>query len=144
MTKLTLIANGHKATIYEINRKSGAKLVKEIQTEMTRIPGHLLENERPGRVFDSAGQGRHSVETADLQEQNKISFAKDTAELINYSAKDTNYNIVIIASPELLGQLRLHLDKKIQDRIIAQISKDLTHVAQDKLVDTLIAENIAL
>jgi protein required for attachment to host cells len=55
-------------------------------------------------------------------------FAAGIAERLNRAAEEDQFEqIVIVAPPKVLGELRREFSKKLQGKIVAEIDKDLTH-----------------
>ena len=68
--------------------------------------------------------------TASIEED---SFAAGTAELLNRQVLGGQIdNLIIIAAPRTLGELRKHYHQKLSAVLIGEIAKDLTgHSAQE-------------
>lgn len=83
----------------------------------------------PGRAFPSVGLGgRSSVENTDWHEVEKEHFAASIAARINAAAESGELGeIVIIAPPRVLGDLRQELSAKAKSKVKGEIDKDLTH-----------------
>jgi protein required for attachment to host cells len=84
--------------------------------------------DRPGRSFDSnrAG-GRHAMEPdTDVKRAELHRFAHELAgELDAAAAADRFHNLVIVAGPRLMGELRRALPERVAVRIRHEIGKDL-------------------
>jgi len=81
----------------------------------------------PGRAFASRGGPRSSLETTDWHELEKEHFADRIAETINKAAESGEMKeVVLIAPPRVLGELRKHLSVKAQAKVKGEIDKDLT------------------
>jgi protein required for attachment to host cells len=81
----------------------------------------------PGRAFASRGGPRSSLETTDWHELEKERFADRIAETINKAAETGEMKeVVLIAPPRVLGELRKHLSLKAQAKVKGEIDKDLT------------------
>lgn len=87
-----------------------------------------IDADRPGRTFDSGGQGRHAMESpTDSQRHAKDEFARELAVQINAAMTAGEFDrLVLIAAPATLGDLRQHLSKQSSDNIHGEIAKDLT------------------
>jgi protein required for attachment to host cells len=81
-----------------------------------------------------AGQGGSTSQETDFHQQNEDRFAADTANRINRAALANEFeNLIIVAPPKTLGELRKHYHKQTVGKIIAEISKDLTGHPVDKI-----------
>lgn len=90
-------------------------------------PSHEQGTDRPGRTHSSVGNGRSAVEQTDWHELEKERFATSIADRINKAAQAGAFTqIVIIAPPKTLGDLRREFTKETEAKIVAEIHKDLT------------------
>jgi protein required for attachment to host cells len=90
-----------------------------------------LASDRQGRSFDSAGEGRHAMERpTDPKRHAKWSFAHDIADILESERKKNAFErLVVVAAPEVLGDLRSEFGAELQRMVLAEIDKDLTKVA---------------
>jgi protein required for attachment to host cells len=124
---LIIVADQSKARLFSINSPEGA--LNEIQClehDVAREKSGALASDRPGRSFDSGGQGRHAMSTSvDPMEQEAIRFAKEIAEHVNAACRTGSYNhLVIVAGDHLLGLLRESVTNAEQLRV-TEINKNL-------------------
>lgn len=85
-------------------------------------------SDAPGRVFGSRGGPRSAVENTDWHELEKERFADEIAATINKAAESGALKeIVIVAPPRVLGELRKQLTPKAQGKVKGELDKDLTH-----------------
>ncbi|MGD2111970.1 MAG: host attachment protein [Gammaproteobacteria bacterium] len=85
-----------------------------------------LRSDRPGRSFDSAGDGRHAMSSpVDPKKQEAIRFAKQIAEYLQQAYNDGRCDeLLLVAGPEFLGLLREQLNSAPEFRI-SEIEKNL-------------------
>jgi len=89
---------------------------------------HEQGTSAPGRVFASRGGVRSAVEPTDWHEHEKEIFAREIAERINRAAESGEMKeIVIIAPPRVLGEIRKELSQKAASKVRGEIDRDLTH-----------------
>lgn len=134
-----LVADGARARILSATGwGSGLAAVGET-IEGDRRPSREQGVERPGRVHDRSGPGRHAMEPkVDWHEFGKQQFAKQMAAHLNRAAQSKAFDrLVIVAPPKALGDLRAALDKRTSDLILAELAKDLTNVAEHDLAKHL-------
>ncbi len=127
-----VVADGAKARILVGKTGRGAFEKEEVQINPeARKHGRDLVTDAPGRVFDSAGQGRHGMEPpTDPKDAVEESFARELAERLHQGALEDAYEkLYVIATPVFLGYLRKHYTDAIRQRLAGEIDKDLT--AQD-------------
>jgi len=104
-----------------------------------------LGADRPGRVFDSGGQGRHAMEPrVDWQEFEKARFAKDLSDVLDRAALKKSFDrLVLVAPPTALGNLRASLNDQTKRMVTGEIPKDLTKTPDHELASFL-ADSIVL
>jgi protein required for attachment to host cells len=91
-------------------------------------PSREQGSDAPGRAFSSVGGIHSAVEETDWHELEKERFAVSIAERINKAALANKFEqIVIVAPPKILGDLRRQFTKETEARIVAEIAKDLTN-----------------
>ena len=132
-----LVADGAHARFY-LNDGPGRgiselkKYAKDIDLKASRD----IDADRPGRSFDSGGQGRHAMESpTDSQRHAKDEFARSLAEQLNSAMTAGEYDrLILIAAPATLGTLRQHLSKQASDNIHGEIAKDLTQASETDIL----------
>jgi protein required for attachment to host cells len=89
--------------------------------------GRELASDRPGRSFDSEGQGRHAMgQPVDAHEQERIRFAKTVATRIDEARKKDRFDrLVLVAEPRFLGHLRQGLSSATRQRLTTELQKNL-------------------
>jgi protein required for attachment to host cells len=85
---------------------------------------------------DNKGSGaRHQSSSAnpDDSQVEEDGFAAGIADLLNRQVLDGNIsNLIVIAAPRTLGELRRHYHQKLSAVLVGEIAKDLTgHSMQD-------------
>jgi protein required for attachment to host cells len=84
------------------------------------------------------GPGGSTAGEADFHQQAEDRFAADAADRINRAAQaGTFQDLVVIASPKTLGELRKHYSRHAQETIRAEIAKDLTGHPVDRIESAL-------
>ena len=92
------------------------------------LPTHEQGSDAPGRAYSSVGDIRSAVGDTDWHEVEKERFALTMAERINKAAQANQFpQIIIVAPPKILGELREALAQEVTPKILAEIPKDLTH-----------------
>lgn len=70
---------------------------------------------------------RGTFEETDFHQLEEDRFAADAAELLKKRALSHSYEqLVVIAPPRTLGELRKHYHKEVSSRLIGELDKDLT------------------
>ncbi|AHD09248.1 MULTISPECIES: host attachment family protein [Phaeobacter] len=98
---------------------------------------------RPGRMHDGGPGQRSALDDTDWHELAKERFADDIADLLYERAhKGKLGNIVLVASPQVLGNLRGKLHKEVQDLVTAEIPKTLTNHPIDE-IEKIVQQELA-
>ncbi|WP_404714158.1 host attachment family protein [Sphingomonas sp. MMS24-J13] len=98
-----------------------------------------IKSDRAGQKPGSPGMGgASSAGEADFHQQAEDRFAADAADRINRAALAGEFEqLIIVASPRTLGELRRHYHKEVEARISAEIPKDLTGHSVDRIEEAL-------
>lgn len=83
--------------------------------------------DRPGRAFASSGSARSAMAQTDFHQLDEDRFAAGVAEHLGLLAKSGDFDdLIVIAPPKCLAELRANFDKPVTSRIVAELAKDLT------------------
>ena len=86
------------------------------------------------RTQSSHGPGNSAYDETDWHALGKERFAGDLADLLYKHAHASSYDeLVLIAAPDVLGNLRKALHKEVVARVVAEIPKGLTQLPLDQL-----------
>lgn len=126
---LVFIGDGQKALFL---RNAGDAIVPKLVVERVfhsdNPPTRDQGTDQPGRSFASAGTtARSSVEATDWHQLEKQHFARNVAQALEKHVRAGKVKALIVAAPpRTLAELRQALPRDVQDRILAEIDKDLT------------------
>ena len=110
------VADGRKFSLF---RNTGKGLSPEL--DPVRTPE--IESENKG----SGLRHRSSAANPDDDQLEEDSFAAGTAALLNREVlAGTITDLVVIAAPRTLGELRKHYHAKLSEALVGEIPKDLT------------------
>ncbi len=126
---LVLVADAARARFFSpISESDKLQEVETLVNGSARLSGKKLQSDRQGRSFDSVGGGRHAMEpSANHKDQVSKNFAQDVAHRLDELVGGTDYlHIALIAAPAFLGHLRKSLHPNTKNKVIVEISKDLT------------------
>jgi protein required for attachment to host cells len=118
--------------------KRGAPLEPALDQELYDPAVHGfsrdLKSSAPGRAFDTSG-GRHAMEPrTDPKTHEKQVFARRVAELINDAASRKTFDqLILVAPPKTLGELRTQLGDSVKKLIIGEIHHDLVKTPANEL-----------
>jgi protein required for attachment to host cells len=122
-----IVADQSKARIFTVADPRGALLhVGELEHPEARDREQTLTSDRPGRSFDSKGQGRHAMgSTVEPGKQENIRFAKQVADYVQAAHNEGRCNrLLLVAGPPLLGLLRESLES-LSGMKITEVEKNL-------------------
>lgn len=124
-----VVADGEKALL--LRNKGDTKFPDfEVMREMEQDNPATREQgtERPGRHSDGPSAHNSAYEETDWHRLNKERFANDIADLLYKLAHQGRFEeIVIIAPPPILGEMRKQLHDEVVSRVTAEIPKTLTN-----------------
>ena len=130
-----LVADGEHAR-FLMNTGPGKGLddapIAEMEVDIP--PSRDIVSDRPGRSFDSHGQGRHAMEPYQYRRFEEERFANDVAKILDEAATSGAFDrLVLVAPPKTLGDLRKHLGDVAGKRVHGEIDKDLVQASEDVL-----------
>ncbi len=122
-----LVANASRARLLVAETPvGGLSEVEDFIHTQTRLHDRDLISDRPGRAFDSAGEGRHAMEQkTDPKKQEAINFAKQLGEHLETARHKGEFGkLVLVAAPAFLGLLRENLHPNTLKSVTVEIDKD--------------------
>ena len=130
-TTWILIADGSRARILKNDGPGlGIDAIddKIFESENRKV-GDIMAD-KPGRTFDSAGGGRHAMEyhSEPVREDEKAFAASLVSVLQEAHGRGDYKQVILIAPPTMLGDLRAALPDALKGAIHAEINKDLTQI----------------
>ena len=123
-----LVGDGRKSLFF-INKGSPDLLdLRVLETRVDDNPASRDQgSDRPGRAFASVGGARSAVGDTDWHVLEEELFARAMAERINAGAEAGEFSeIIIVAPPRTLGEIRKDLSKKARGLVVGELGKDLT------------------
>src|SRR3984893_8436249 len=123
------VGDGQKALFLINQREEKFPNLRHLAVEEHKDPPSREQgSDAPGRAYSSVGEIRSAVGETDWHELEKERFAASIADRINRVALSGAFNqLVIVAPPKILGDLRRKFTKETEPKIIAKVLKDLTH-----------------
>ena len=113
-----LVGDGRRALFLQNHGDPDLLDLRVVEARVDENPATRDQgSDAPGRVYGTSGAPRSAVENADWHELEKEHFAKTIAERINIAAEAGELSeIVIIAPPRVLGELRQELSPQGQEQ----------------------------
>jgi protein required for attachment to host cells len=137
-----LVADGKKMLVLRNNLDTqdyDLRVVwhREKDNPATRAQG----TDRPGRAPSVPGARRATIQQTDWHHLSEARFAKEVAEILDRAAQDGAFeDIVIVAPPRVLGDLRAEIRPETATKVLAEIPKNLTNHPVDRIGSVLKAE----
>lgn len=89
---------------------------------------------RPGRKADTGVGQRSAMEDTDWHELAKERFAADLSDMLYQKAHAGDFDrLVLVAAPQVLGNLRGSMHKEVTDRVVAELPLNLTNHPVDEI-----------
>lgn len=131
-----LIADGARARV--LSHKGQGNGIHQIEGFDFREEPKSAQDimtDKPGRVYDRSGGGRHSMEyRQDPAREEKKRFAGDLADFLDRYRQQKDYDrLIVIAAPKTLGDLRAVFSDLVEESVYHELAKDLTHIANDEI-----------
>jgi len=137
---LVLVADGRKMLVFRNDGDTKYPVLTTVtHRQIDNPPTSDQGSDAAGRTFASTGERRSTYRETDWHQQAEDRFASDTAEALEKIASEEKGAIVIVSAPGSLGELRKHYGKAVQDRLIAEIDKDLTNHTNDEMLSVIAA-----
>jgi len=125
---LVVVADGRKMLFFR--NKGDAEfpnLVVEYGEEQPNPADRDQKSDAQGQRPSGASPGQNSTAETDYHRQAEDAFAAHAAdELKSRALRNEFEELIIIAAPKVLGEMRKHYHKEVSSRLKAEISKDLT------------------
>ena len=136
-----VVADGEKALFLQNEGDShypNLTVIREMETE--NPPTREQGTDRPGRYNDGPGVHRSAVEDTDWHRVAKERFAVEIASrLYRMVHRGDIRNLVVVAPPLVLGELREQLHKEVQHVLTAEVPKTLTNHPIHEIENNLLA-----
>lgn len=123
-----LVADGKKALFL---RNDGEEMYPNLhvirKSEQPNPPTRDQGTDKPGRMQDVGRRNVSAMEPTDWHQMAEDAFAADLAgKLYKLAHADKFGQIILIAPPHTLGELRKNLHPEVTERVIGEMAKDLT------------------
>ena len=125
-------ADSRRARIFETDKPRGRlREIEDLLHPAARTHARDLTSDRPGRSFDSHGQGRHAMEPeTNVKHHEAEVFAKQVAERIERARMEDEFDkLVLIAAPEFLGLLRKSLSPTTSGLVAKAVDKSVADLS---------------
>ena len=142
-TTWILVADATRARVFETS--PGGPLTSDLKRELSgeNLSSAEIGSDRPGRTFDSGGQGRHGMEPpTDPKRHAKARFAHEVAQLLEDARKGHAFDRLIVVAPaQFLGDLRAAMPDQVARLVAEEVAKDFAMLPAHEL-ETRLAESL--
>lgn len=125
---VVLVADGRKLLFF---RNKGDAAYPNLEAEAVKQqdnPAHLDQASDKAGQSSSTGTASGTMGENNYHELEEQRFAAQAADLLKRRALANDYEkLIIVAPPTALGEMRKHLHKEVQNRLVGEIAKDLTN-----------------
>jgi protein required for attachment to host cells len=122
---IVAVADGEKLNLF---RNTGT----ETELSLAAAPKEDVEA--------ASGSGNNSSANPDQSQAEENGFASGIVGMLNSQVLTNKFSdIVIIAAPKTLGEMRKHYHKKLEEALVGEIAKDLTGHSVADIEKTIIA-----
>jgi protein required for attachment to host cells len=126
---LVLVSDGRRARFL---RNKGTpvnpELILERALDNENPPTREQGTDRPGRSHSPDGHSRAAIEQTDWHQQSEERFAALLADTLYHMEHAHEFEeLVVVAPPKMLGDLRARLHPEVANCLVAEIPKDLTN-----------------
>jgi protein required for attachment to host cells len=135
-----LVADAGRARVLEQSgRESTLSLVEGLDLENPIAKTSDTARDSLPRAFDSVGEGRHAIEPrSDPRRAEKKEFALELAGRLDAALEKRAYDrLIIIAPPQMIGDLRPALSDRVRDRLAHELVLDLAHAPITEIAQRL-------
>ena len=139
---VVLVADGRKSLFFRNKGDSEfPDLTVEDQASHPNPAHHEQASDLAGRASNPVGGHGGSMEEVDFHQQEEDRFAAGLAETLKARALRNDYEkLVVVAPARTLGELRKHYHKAVEERLVAEIPKDLVNLPVPEIEKVLKGE----
>jgi protein required for attachment to host cells len=135
LTLRIVIADGEHARFVQPDVDNTLRTVGSFDSASAHLRSRDIGSDRPGRAFESGASARHAVgQRHDPHAMEKEKFVRLVGEQINAaSGRDEFDELLLVAPPRALGELREALDPATATKLVGSLEKDLVKTPDHEL-----------
>lgn len=136
-----VVCDGGKALILE---NLGDRMFPNLHTreviEQPDLPTHTQGSAAPGRVHQSTGNARSSVEQTDWHDASERSFLKALADRLDIAVTNGETSaLTMVAAPRALGMIRSDYSSAVRKALHGEVAKDLVKMPVHEIEKQLLS-----
>jgi protein required for attachment to host cells len=124
-----LIADAGRARVLEtLGSSKELNAVADLTFENELPPTHELVRDQQPRSVESVGEMRHPIAPrTDPRRKEKRRFVEELSEMLDQRLRGKGFDrLVLVAPPQVLGDLRDTISPAVRAAVVAEVPKDLT------------------
>ena len=132
---VVFVGDGRKA-LFVLNEGTGLEPRLKVRRvlEDDNPPTHEQGSDRPGRALPGVEPNRSAMEQTDWHDIGKHRFARTIANALDRLLDEAHAEqVVVVAPPRTLADLRQSFSPAVERRIIAELAKDLTSLTVSEI-----------
>ena len=139
LTLWIAIADGEHARFVQPDGNDALHTVHALDSASAHLRSRDIGSDRPGRSFESSGSAHHAVgQRHDLHTMAKEKFVRLVAETLDAASARGDYDeLVLVAPPRALSELREALDPATAAKLVGTVEKDLVKTPNHELAPHL-------
>lgn len=136
---LILVADGQHFLLLRNEGSFSHPLLKvEARGEHVSTPTSAQGSDRAGRAFATSGSRRSAMEQTDFHQLEMDGFARQVAAILQDRADQGDFDeLIVVAPPHTLAELRKHRGEAVASRLVAEVDKDLTRHTVEHITEIL-------
>lgn len=135
------VADRSRVLVYRPDEEGGLHKVHDFDEPAVREHAIAIMTDRPGRRADSAGRGgpRSAMDRRSTPQETEVQHFVDTlADWLHTAATRGAFGqLVIVAAPQMLGELRGKLSKPVTEKLVGTLDKGFAKRPPHELAKTL-------
>jgi protein required for attachment to host cells len=127
-TTWIVTADASRARVLQVADRERLVEIEDFVNPEGRLHNREINTDAKGRFAGPDRPGGHSSDDEErtVEHYNEL-FAKRVADYLEKARNDHRYDqLVLVAAPKLLGQLRKELDKEVEKLVAEELPKDLS------------------
>jgi len=135
LTLRIVIADGEHVRFVQPDADNALRTIGSFDSASAHLRSRDIGSDRPGRALESGASARHAVgQRHDLHAMEKEKFVRLVGEQVNAASERDEFDeLLLVAPPRALGELRDALDAAAQAKLVGMLEKDLVKTPDSEL-----------
>ncbi|MBS3780670.1 MAG: host attachment protein [Desulfovermiculus sp.] len=125
-----VVADSSRARIFGAKNRSGDLIeLEDMYHPESRMRDSELQTDKPGRMYSMQGEFRSAAEQTPARKVEAERFAQSLAEYLDKKHHEQQFDhLLLVASPNFLGQLRNEFRERLHKAVSKEINKDISNL----------------